>query len=152
MMITDREEIKDRIEHGDFSFAERTVLAVLARGEGEVLTTILDELKEEHFTLPLMDILFDWIAETIRSGATVTEPMLQERMKGYVRSHWPERRGLGSGEDEWTADEVLPGYLAVIDHIFEIDYPEEQTVQEAIGLLLRRRARRDKHIKKQEGL
>jgi hypothetical protein len=106
----------------ELQFSQRVILAALMKCGDETQSRILDALGESHFEDLTLARMFEWIKDSLKTEGRVDESSLYHRMEDYVTR------------------QVLPGYMATIDHILAIEAPDIKTIDQAIVWLQKRYA------------
>jgi hypothetical protein len=98
----------------------------------DVRSQILEQVDHEHFPETHFRVMFETILESIETSGRIDEDELYRRMEEHVRVHWPSGPEAGT-EFDLSAEDVLPGFLAVIDHVLAIDTPDQELIEKAIA-------------------
>ena len=145
--LLDMDGIRYRISQGDNSFAMRVVLAALMQNSEKYAERVLTQLNEIDFRLPGIDLMFRWLVEQLQENGKPNIPQLYERMAEYVYERWPKDIVADHENLIYSAEEVLPGYLAVIDHIWALDEIDDGLFESAVATLLHFRPAIEKSVK-----
>ena len=142
--LLDLDIIRYRVERRDNSFAMRVVLAALMQNSEKYAERVLSQLDEDDFRLPGIKLVFRWIKEQLQTQKSVDVADLYHRMREYVYTRYPT--DIESDPDEliWNAQDVLPGYLSVIDHIWAFDEIDDELFDAVMKTLLHFKKAREK--------
>ena len=132
--LLDPEVIRERVIGGDAAFGQRILLTALIKGDETTRIHILNQLQPEYFA-PVFDLLFRWVREGLTIEGEVKANELYERMEAHVYDHWVSASDPAFDESQYSAEEVMTGYLAPIDHVLALDMPDEHMIDEAISSL-----------------
>ncbi|MDM8532681.1 hypothetical protein QUF63_16085 [Anaerolineales bacterium HSG25] len=89
------------------------VIVALLKGDRPTQTQILNQLSSDDFDVNL-DCLFEWVEQLLPT-------------EGHLK-----RKSLHAKAEQYVIEQILPGYIAPIDHLMAIDMPDETTVKQAI--------------------
>lgn len=149
-LLIDPKTIRKRVLGGDGAFAQRILLTALIKGSNDERNHILTEVGYEHFFSIPFGLLFLWVSQDLSSLGQVNESALYERMEAYVREHWTSESDPAFDGSQYSAEQVMTGYLAPIDHVLAIDMPDAETIDHAIASLRRYHSRRPGSIGKRD--
>lgn len=141
-LLIDPLVIRERVIGGDASLAQRVLLTALIKGSQHDRNRILAEVGYEHCPSYVFKILFQWVSQELSSAGLVDESALYEQMKAYVHDHWISAYDPSFDGTEYSAEQVMPGYLAPIDHILAIEMPDAEVIDHAIAALQRYHSQR----------
>ncbi len=139
-MLTDLKVIGERVRGRDGVFSMRIVLTALIKGDQETRESILARVKHEDFVLSDFKLIFEWISHSIASTGTVEEEILDQRMAARVAEI--HRDSQNDPRYDHSYEQILPGHLALIEHLYLIDLPEKSLVDDALAVLRRKRDQR----------
>lgn len=134
-LLLDADVIRERVMGGDAVFAQRVLVTALIKGDEKIRTDILDKLQGEHFFSSVFALLFRWVSQELVTKDQVEEYELYQKMERHVRNQLAAPPTPGYGESHDTVEEILPGYLAPIDHVLAIEMPDEEVIDKAISAL-----------------
>jgi hypothetical protein len=134
-LLIEPRAIRERVIGGDGVFAQRVLLTALIKGSQKVRNRILADLSYEHFFSSVFELLFLWVSQELSSTGQADESALYEQMEAYVQEHWMSASDPSFDGSEYSAEEVMAGYLAPIDHVLAIDMPDAETIEYAIASL-----------------
>jgi hypothetical protein len=143
--ITDKHVIRDLVLRRNLPFAVRVVLTAFLRGDENTRERILQDLESVRFGVGIFDLVFEWMTSARRIKGTIDVADLHHQMENFVRSKWDAEK---SG---YSVEQVLPGYMAVIDHVAAIEIPDVDTVEKAIALIQESHAWRKTHLRRGPG-
>ncbi|HNS52882.1 MAG TPA: hypothetical protein PKO09_17090 [Anaerolineae bacterium] len=143
--ITDMRVIRDRVFRRDLPFAVRVVLTAFVKGDEKTRERILRELESVQFGVGFFDLVFEWMAGTLRIKGKTDVADLHHQMESFVRSQ------RDAGKSEYSVEQLLPGYMAVIDHVVAIEMPDLETVEKALALIQESHAWRKNHLSRGPG-
>lgn len=138
-MLTDMNIIRERVNGGDGAFSIRITLVALIKGDDATRQHILENLGVEDFPLSVFGMIFEWILQSLHSKGRIEKSELYDNMRAHVSKHWLSANDPQYDDTVYSYEKVLPGYLAVLDHLYMIDNPDRSTVESAIEVLQRRR-------------
>ena len=134
-LIVDTDVIRERVIGGDAVFAQRVLLTALIKGDEKICTDILDKLEREYFFSLAFALLFRWVSQELTTNGRVEEDKLYQKMKAHVRDQLAAPPTPGFADSHYTLEEILPGYLAPIDHVLAIEMPDSEMIERAISSL-----------------
>jgi len=145
--LLDMKIIRDRVERRENSLAMRVILAALMQNSEKYADRVLSQLDEDDFRLPGIKLVFRWIKEQVQTQKSVDVADLYHRMREYVYTRYPT--DIESDPDQliWNAQDVLPGYLSVIDHIWAFDEIDDELFDSAMVTLLHFKQAREQRKK-----
>jgi hypothetical protein len=136
-LLVDSQAIRKRVLAGDVAFAQRILLTALIKGSQQDRSHILASIDSEHLFTNVFRPLFLWVSDDLSSTGQVDESALYERMEAHVREHWTSERDPNHDASQYSAEQVMQGYLSPIDHVLAIDMPDAETIDHAIATLQR---------------
>ena len=139
--IVDMAEIRRRVFGRDTVFSQRVVLTALIKGGHDVQGKILARLGPEDWTFFWFRLVFDAAVEMLRSKGRVDTDGLYESMRAHVYRNWPSSLDPQRDAAEYSAEEVMPGYTGIIDHLLELEMPDEDLLDVAIAQVQQASAR-----------
>jgi hypothetical protein len=116
-MLTDRDSIRERVLRGDAAYAIRVLLTALIKGDDEIRKRILEEIDQEDFNLPALDVIFDAIYQSLQAKGKVDEGYLYHKMEDYVGT------------------QLVASEIAFIDRVLASELPNNETLNRAIAVL-----------------
>ena len=128
--IIDIESIGEMVRRGEIVFSRRIVLSALIDCDDDVRRHILDQVTAESFPESWFRIIFETTLISAKTGGKVSKGELYRAMERHVRDHWPSKPEVD--KSGLSAEDVLPGFLAVIDHILAIEMPDKELIDMAI--------------------
>lgn len=143
--ITDMRVIRDRVFRRDLPFAVRVVLTAFVKGDENTRERILRELESVQLGVGFFDLVFEWMAGALRIKGTIDVADLHHQMESFVRSQ------RDADKSEYSVEQLLPGYMAVIDHVVAIEMPDLETVEKALVLIRESHAWRKNHLRRGPG-
>ena len=132
--LLDPDVIRERVIGGDAAFGQRVLLTALIKGDETTRAHILAKLQPEYF-LPVFGLLFRWVREGLTTEGRVRVSELYERMEAHVYDRWLSASDPAFDESQYSAEEVMIGYLAPIDHVLALEMPDEEMIDKAINSL-----------------
>lgn len=137
-LITDLGRITEMVRGGACIWAQRLVLTALVKCPPDTRDLILAEVQPFDF-MHVFRMLFNWISEQLCQAGEVDPSMLYKRMEEHVRLNWQSATDPAYDGSHPSAEQVLPGYLAPVWHVLNIDGPDRTIVEQAIRVLKRYR-------------
>jgi hypothetical protein len=118
-MMIDSNTIRARVLGGDTILSERIILAALVKGDHKIRDRILKQVTPEHSAhwLDVEKLVFDWLAESLRSTGQVDETELYQKIEQYVRL------------------KVMPEYTSRLEQVLAIGTPGKEAIDRAIAWL-----------------
>jgi hypothetical protein len=129
--IIDIESIGELVRRGEIVFSRRILLSALIECNDDVRRQILEQVTDENFPESWFRVIFETTLISAKIDGKVNKDELYRAMEHHVRDHWPSKRETDA-KSGLSAEDVLPGYLAVIDHILAIEMPDKELIEMAI--------------------
>ncbi|MEO0249403.1 MAG: hypothetical protein ABIN58_07645 [candidate division WOR-3 bacterium] len=146
-MIIDMDTIRKRVIHGDTVFSQRILLTALIKGDSKTREWILEELGPEHFGQAHFRHIFEWITRALQQKGGVDAAELYQEMESHVHNHWRSASDPDYDRSQYSVEDVLPGYMAVIDHLLAIETPDPETIGKAVAWLQKGHVWRKTHLR-----
>ncbi len=129
--IIDIESIGALVRRGEIVFSRRILLSALIECNDDVRRQILEQVTDENFPESWFRVIFETTLISAKIDGKVNKDELYRAMEHHVRDHWPSKPETDA-KSGLSAEDVLPGYLAVIDHILAIEMPNKELIEMAI--------------------